>query len=80
MKKEYKIEWQMPKEYNPSALLQNLPSPISNKMTEIYNYSVEADGFYFLDNLVDQRTAGHAMKLFIDEALANTGNIKIKKL
>ena len=80
MKKEYIIEWQIPKGYNPSTLLRDLPSPISNKMTEIYNYSVEADGFYFLDNLVDQRTAGHAMKLFIDEALANTEDVKIKKI
>jgi len=49
-------------------------------MTEIYNFSVEEDGFYFLDNLVDQRTAGLAMKLLIDEALANTGTVKIKEL
>lgn len=39
MTKEYKIEWHLPQEYNPSALLRNLPSPISNKMIEIYNYS-----------------------------------------
>ena len=80
MKKEYKIEWQIPKEFNPSDVFRKLPSPISNQTIEIYNYSVEEDGFYFLDNLVDQSVAGHAMKLFIDEALAHTGIVAIREL
>jgi hypothetical protein len=48
MRQEYKIEWQIPKNYEPWDVLQTLPSPISKEMTEIYNYSVEDDGFYFL--------------------------------
>jgi len=49
-------------------------------MTEIYNFSVEAYGFYFLDNLVDQKVAGHSMKLFIDECLKCSGNVEIQRI
>jgi hypothetical protein len=77
---EYKIKWNMPEGYNPSAVLKKLPSPISPQMTEIYNYSVEKDGFYFRDNLVDKPVAGHAMKLFIDEALKYTHEVSISEL
>ena len=49
-------------------------------MTEIYNYSVEEDGFYFLDNLVDQHVAGYAMKLFVDEALRFSDEIYVSEL
>ncbi len=80
MKMEYKITWQMPEEYDPSTVLRKLPSPISTRMAEIYNYSVKKDGFYFLDNLIDQSVAGHAMKLFVDEALAHTDEVNIRKL
>jgi hypothetical protein len=69
----------MPKDYDPSNFLAKLPSPISLEMTEIYNYSVKKDGFYFLDNLVDQTVAGLALKLFIDESLSYS-DIKIKEL
>ena len=80
MKVEYKIKFEMPKDYDPSEVLRKLPSPISSKMTEIYNYSVEPYGFYFLDNLVDQKTAGHAMKLFIDECFKYSGSVGIQKI
>ena len=49
-------------------------------MTEIYNYSVEDYGFYLLDNLVDQKTAGEALKIFIDEALKYSKKIEIVEL
>ena len=77
---EYKIKWQMPEGYDPSSVLRKLPSPISPQMTEIYNYSVEEDGFYFLDNLVDQNVAGHALKRLIDEALKHTDQVTICEL
>ncbi len=80
MGKKYKIKWKIPKDYDPSLVLSKLPSPISREMTEIYNYSVEKDGFYFLDHLVDQRVAGHAMKLFVDEALKHTKEVCIQDL
>jgi hypothetical protein len=80
MKVEYKIKFEMPKDYDPSEVLKNLPSPISPKMTEIYNFSVESYGFYFLDNLVDQKVAGQAMKLFIDDCLKYSNSVEIQKL
>jgi len=80
MKVEYKIKFEMPKDYDPSEVLMKLPSPISSKITEIYNYSVEPYGFYFLDNLVDQKIAGHAMKLFIDEGFKYSGSVEIQRI
>ncbi|XCN75041.1 MAG: hypothetical protein Q3M24_10010 [Candidatus Electrothrix aestuarii] len=77
---EYKITFEVPDDYDPSSVIKKLPSPISSNMTEIYNYSVEEDGFYFLDNLVDQIVAAYAMKLLIDESLAYSESIKIQKL
>lgn len=77
---EYKIEWQMPEGYDPSGVLRKLPSPISPQKTEIYNYKVESDGFYFLDNLVSPAVAGHAMKIFVDEALAHGDSVWIREL
>jgi hypothetical protein len=77
---EYKIQWQMPDDYHPFSVLRKLPSPISRQMTEIYNYAVKEDGFYFFDNFVDHGVAGHAMKLFIDEALKYTKEVSIRRL
>lgn len=77
---EYKIKWKIPEDYDPSSILRKLPSPISSQMTEIYNYSVEDDGFYLLDNQVDQTVSGHAMKLFVDEALSHTEEVTIRNL
>ena len=80
MKKEYKIIFDMPKAYKSREVLHKLPSPISNQMTEIYNYSVKDYGFYLLDNLVDQATVGEAMKIFIDEALKYSKSIEVVEL
>jgi hypothetical protein len=80
MKKEYKIIFDMPKAYKLREVLNKLPSPISSQMTEIYNYAVKDYGFYLLDNLVDQATAGEAMKIFIDEALKYSKSIEIVEL
>ena len=80
MGQEYKIRWSPPEDYDLSTVLRKLPSPISSEMTEIYNYSVDDDGFYFLDNLVDQHVAGYAMKLFLDEALRFSGEVHISEL
>ena len=80
MGQKYFIAWQMPEDYTPWKVLEQLPSPISREMTEIYNYSVEESGFHFLDHLVNEKVAGHAMKLFVDEALAYTDHVTICKL
>jgi len=77
---EYKIKWHIPEGYDPTSVLRDLPSPIGPQMTEIYNYSVKPDGFYLLDNLVDQEVSGLAMKLFIDEALASADEVIISRM
>jgi hypothetical protein len=52
---EYKIKFAVPSDYDPGSLFRKLPSPIDRRaMTEIYNYSVEPDGFYFADRLVNR--------------------------
>ena len=80
MKKEYKIIFEQPKGYCSRDVLNLLPSPISSLMTEIYNYSVEDYGFYLLDNLIDQKTAGEALKIFIDEALKYSKKVEVVKI
>jgi len=80
MKKEYKIIFDMPKAYKSREVLNKLPSPISNQMIEIYNYAVKDYGFYLLDNQVDQKTVGEAMKIFIDEALKYSKSIEVVEL
>jgi hypothetical protein len=78
---EYKINFTIPADYDPSALFKQLPSPI-NKATssEIYNYKIEQDGFYFVDRLVNDEVASIALKLFIDEALSHAGSVQIVNL
>ena len=77
---EYKIKWKIPENYDPFPVLRKLPSPISSEMTEIYNYSVDEDGFYLLDNLVDKFVVGYVMKMFIDEALSYSEEVIVKEL
>jgi hypothetical protein len=75
---EYKIKFALPEDFNPSGLFKKLPSPIARgPMAEIYNYSIEPDGFYFVDHLVDRDVAAVALRLFIDEALSHSESIQI---
>lgn len=75
---EYKIKFAVPGNFSPTALLMKLPSPIDRgSMAEIYNYSIETDGFYFIDHLVNKDVAAIALRLFIDEALAHSHSIEI---
>jgi hypothetical protein len=78
---EYKINFTIPVSYDPSALFKQLPSPI-NKATssEIYNYKIEQDGFYFVDRLVNDKVVSIAFKLFIDEALSHADSAHIVRL
>jgi hypothetical protein len=78
--REYMIEWNQPKSHDPIDVLKKLPSPISPDVLEIYNYSVEDYGFYFIDRGIDDAVAGHAMKLFVDEALECADEVRIRKL
>ncbi|MDB6025802.1 MAG: hypothetical protein JWM68_2025 [Verrucomicrobiales bacterium] len=62
-------------------MFQRLPSPIHrNPLAEIYNYKIEADGFYFIDKLVDTKTASLALRMFIDAALLSNQTVEISEL
>ncbi len=75
---EYKIKFRIPQGFDASTLLRKLPSPIHRAtMTEIYNYKVEQDGFYFVDHLVDDKVASVAFKQFINEALRHGSSVEI---
>ena len=75
---EYKIRFAVPPDYNPGPLFQKLPSPIHRRaMAEIYNYAIEADGFYFVDHLVDRGVAAVALRSFLDEALRLVPSVEI---
>ncbi len=78
MTQEYKIKFKIPAEYDTEALFSKLPSPIHrSKMLEIYNYRIDHDGFYFVDQIVDVTVAAVAFKLFVDEALKNAAAVEI---
>ena len=77
---EYMIEWTQPDGYDPSGVLRQLPSPISRGRQEIYNYSVRPDGFCLIDRGIDPAVTGHAIKLFIDEALEHSKRIAVRRL
>ena len=77
---EYRIRCQVPNEEGVKAMFRRLPSPIHQKpLAEIYNYKIEADGFYFVDHLVDTKTASVALRVFIDAALASNQTIEISE-
>jgi hypothetical protein len=80
MDREYMIRWDAPEGFDPTSVLMSLPSPIAPGLREIYNYSVKEEGFYFVDRQVDPRTAGEALKLFIDEALKYSNEVMIENL
>ncbi len=75
---EYKIKFSIPTGYDSSGLFKKLPSPIDRtSMTEIYNFRIEQDGFYFVDHLVNDQVAAIAFKRFINEALRHGGSVQI---
>jgi hypothetical protein len=77
MGREYKIKCAVP-DKDLGAILRRLPSPIHREpLSEIYNYKVEADGIYFIDHLVDTKTASVALRVFIDAALESNQTIEI---
>lgn len=81
MGREYKIKCKVPDQPQLNALFQRLPSPIHRApLAEIYNYKIESDGFYFIDNLVDSMTASLALRIFIDGALSANDVIEISEL
>jgi hypothetical protein len=80
MGKEYKIKCAIPSKEQVAALFLKLPSPIhSERLTEIYNYRIDPDGFYFVDRLTDSTTASAAFRMFIDTALNANEFIEISE-
>jgi hypothetical protein len=80
MANEYRIKFAVPANYNPAGLFEKMPSPIHHKtMSEIYNYKIEKEGFYFIDRAVDSRVASEAFRLFVDEALRYGKSVEISK-
>ena len=80
MSREYMIKCTFPVGYDVSIVLRQLPSPISREMTEIYNYAVKSEGFYFVDRLVEPQVAAYAFKLLVDEALLQSGEVTVSEL
>ena len=81
MTKEYKIKFAVPADYDPGRLSKQMPSPIHRRtMSEVYNFRIEKDGFYFVDSSVDPKVASVAFRQFVDEALMLAGTVEIKKL
>lgn len=77
---EYKIRCKVPSEGQLDAMFKRLPSPIhSERLVEVYNSSIEADGFYFVDRLTDPATASVALRAFIDAALSINQTIEISE-
>ena len=78
MGREYKIKFVVPVSYEPAGLFRRLPSPIDRRTgAEIYNYAIEADGFYFVDHLVDREVAAVALRNFLDEALGLAHSVEV---
>lgn len=46
-------------------------------MTEIYDYAIEADGFYFVDHLADREVAAVALRSLLDEALGLADSVEV---
>jgi hypothetical protein len=80
MGREYKIKCALPQEDHLNALFKRLPNPIhQTNLTEIYNYKIEADGFYLIDRLVDSDKAAVALRLFLDCALLANQTVEISE-
>lgn len=78
MGREYKIRCVVPGKAALDAMFRRLPSPIHREpLSEIYNFRIEADGFYFVDRLVDTNTASVALRMFIDAALSSSRSVEI---
>jgi hypothetical protein len=77
---EYKLRFNVPEGYDPTPLFRKLPSPIHRpSMTEIYNYKIEKDGFYFVDHLVDESVSALAFKRFVNEALSLSEQVQLSE-
>ncbi len=81
MSREYKIQCIPLQGAALSAFLRQLPSPILRpQMREIYNFRVDADGYYLIDHLLDRSTTAVALQIFVDAALSSDDSVTITEL
>jgi hypothetical protein len=76
MGREYRIKVAVPSDFDPVRLLRKLPGPAT---TESYGIEIEADGFHFVDHLVDRGVAAVALRVLLDEALSLGGVVEISE-
>ena len=80
MGREYKITCVPPQGGELAALFKRLPSPIHRQpLSEIYNFRVEKDGFYFVDHLVNREVAAVALRVFLDGALSTNESVTVSE-
>lgn len=80
MGREYKIHCVPVTGSGWQNLLQRLPPPFQPpQMQEIYSFCVDADGYYFLDHLVDRAVAASALQMFLDAALSKSDSITLSE-
>lgn len=81
MGREYKITTKPLQGESLLHMLQCLPPPLQKPQTwEIYGVSVEEDGYYFIDHLVDRYVAARAFMILVDAALATQDPVTISEL
>ena len=81
MEREYKVRCVPLAGAELSAMMRQLPSPISRPaMREIYNYRIETDGYYLVDRGIEPQVAAVALKLFVDAALSKAQTVEISQL
>jgi hypothetical protein len=77
---EYKIRFTVPPDFSPERLNSRLPtSGVPNSSWVEYDYKLEADGFYFLDN-GKSPVSSIAFRQLVDEALRHSEQVVIEEL
>ncbi|MDR0214719.1 MAG: hypothetical protein LBJ15_12025 [Comamonas sp.] len=78
---EYKIRFPIPLGFGIEQLQRKLPaSEVASGQMPAYDFTLEADGFYFVDHLNDASISALAMRVLIDEALRVTPSVQISEL
>lgn len=77
---EYKIRFAVPPGFSPEPLTKRLPDPHAPNASWLeYDYELEPDGFYFLDN-GKSAVASIAFRQLIDEALRHSPQVVVEAL
>jgi hypothetical protein len=81
MSREYKILCKPVEGEELYTLLHGLPPPFHRpQMQELFNYSVDDDGYYFIDHLIDRSVAAVGLQMFLDAALSTDGIVTVLEL